>query len=117
MSVETWNESKDLDLTAVNKAIAATALAYLDGLEDTKLPNPKTDDKAQIELRERVRLLLEDQAMVVQQQLAGRVMDTAQEALNARAKGLASAGLSIGAVQVQAAIRHAFASVLRWLQI
>jgi len=73
----------------------------------------RTGKPAAGELRERLRLLLEDQAMVAARAMAGQNVVEAQAALAARFKALEAAGLVLSVGQAQRAIQGAILGALR----
>lgn len=72
----------------------------------------KVSSPATAELEQRVRLLLEDQALIATKALAGLDVSVAQSALGARAQALLSAGISIGHVEIRNAVRRAITGIL-----
>lgn len=93
----------DPDLKDVLAGIARGAMAELE----------RTGEPAALELRARLEQLVQDQAMVAAMALTGADTRVAQEAIEARLKGLHAAGLVLTAGQIQGAIRNAILSTIQ----
>lgn len=92
-----------LSLDHVLGGVVAVALEELE----------RTGKPAAGELRERLRLLLEDQALIAARAMAGQNVEVAQQALTARFKALEAAGIVLSVGQAQRAIQGAILGALR----
>jgi hypothetical protein len=92
-----------LELRHVVDGIAQSALEELD----------RTGAPAAGELRQRLRKVLEDQAMVAARAMSGQDVSVAQAAVKARLDALGVAGLLLSVGQVQRAVQGAILTALR----
>lgn len=112
MTAEGWRDAV-VTLENVVNGLSVTALHFIDGLEDTGVPGSSVADLAAKELREHVRVLLEDQAKLATRAMAGLDVSAGQEAIEARAKALAASGILIGVHEIQRSIQEAIGLALR----